>query len=133
MFEHTECSENKNGKIEIKECSPEAVKAFLEMLLSGRPSKGSISDVALSTFVLADKYNIKSLKDFCVPYIIKDLDEKSCLETLVTSYLHDNDAVTDAALEVLRANKSSLMKSEEWRGIIADYPKLVSQLLFKIL
>ncbi len=133
MFQSPHFIESRSGRVNIEGCSPDALKGFLEMLLSGNPSTGSISDVALSTFVLADRYNIKSLKDHCVPYIIKDLDANNCLEILTTSYLHNNEAMTEAALEVLRANKTTLMASEEWSRVVTDHPKLASQLLFKVL
>ncbi len=135
MFEHDDCKESQDGLVEIEGCSSDALKTFLDLLILGRPSKGTLSEatLALDTFVLADKYNVPCLRAHLAPIVAKKVNRENCLKVLVTAYLHDNDDMMDAGLAVLRDSKEQLTSGEEWKHMVAEYPKLINTLLMRIL
>ncbi len=132
MFQ-SQCQEGSQGEIKI-DAEPAALKAFLDMLVLGEPAGNrTVKEVALDVFVLADKYNVWSLKDLCVPHIAGGIDRENCLDVLVTAYLHEHQGLMDAAFKVIKANKDRLTGSAEWRQMVSAYPMLINELLMKLL
>ncbi len=56
----------------------------------------------MQLFCQANKYDISSLRDHCVPHVVASVNRENCLQVLVTAHLHENDAIRqENALETL--------------------------------
>lgn len=83
--------ETKNNSAEIKDCDPEMFDHLLKFIYKGL-LPGNISKIAFELYKLAHVYQIKSLEEICIAYIMNNqLTEDNVLDLYESAILYDLD------------------------------------------
>lgn len=105
----------------------DVLKATLKYIYSGKTD--NLTDVLAGDMLFAaDKYQIDKLKSICVAKLKSSMKVDNITRILVLGELHDK-GLKAAALDFLCRLKrfSDLEKSEEWKSLEEEYPRLAME------
>lgn len=77
--------ERRTNEIEINDLEFEVVKEMVSYIYTGFVN--NMADYAVDLLFAADKYDLRSLGDLCVKYLIGHVNEKNVVDLLLASYL----------------------------------------------
>ena len=83
--------------------------------------------------ILAEKYNIRGLMNYCVKYFEENLSLENALDVLVSSHLTNQKRLFDAATKFAYENKGLLVKTESWKELLETNPKLANKIAMTML
>ena len=83
--------------------------------------------------ILAEKYNIRGLMNYCVKYLEENLSLENALDVLVSSQLTNQKGLFDAATKFAIDNKGLLVKTESWKELLETNPKLANKIAMTML
>ena len=83
--------------------------------------------------ILAEKYNIRGLMNYCVKYFEENLSLENALDVLVSSHLTNKKRLFDAATKFAYENKGLLVKTESWKELLETNPKLANKIAMTML
>ena len=124
-------TEARSSKLEIYDFKAVTVEAMVYFMYNGNVLEEKMINSDLLR--LAEKYNIKSLVDFCVKYLEENLTLENALDILVTSHLTNQQGLFDAATNFVHENRRYLVNTDLWKGLIEANSKLASDVLMKML
>ena len=83
--------------------------------------------------IIAEKYNVLGLMNYCVKYFEENLSLENALDILVSSHLTNQKRLFDAATKFAIENKGRLVKTESWKELLETNPKLASKITMTML
>ena len=83
--------------------------------------------------LLAEKYNVRGLMNYCVDYFEENLSLENALDVLVSSHLTNQKRLFDVATKFAIENKGLLVKTESWKELLETNPKLASKIAMTML
>lgn len=117
--------ENKSGQVEIQDTKPDVLRQFLAYIYSANIPDLSYAEELL---IVADKYNVLSLKDICESHLAKGISVETFSRVLVLSSFHACQDLKRAALDFFLINSMQIMKSKDWREL-QSHPDLLNEVL----
>lgn len=124
MFQSDTIEGNK-GIIQIEDTSMEAFKSFLEYLYTNKlPDTIELID---DLMVMADKYNVQSLKFKCEKRISGILDENNSVDYLIKAHLLHCDYLKKTALLSTKFHMKKIVEKTGSENLI-PYPEILLEL-----
>ncbi|XP_071034212.1 uncharacterized protein [Parasteatoda tepidariorum] len=128
MFER-DMLESKNGVVEIHDVESKTLKLFLEYLYSGTVDKLDVES-AKNLLVVADKYEVLSLKEMCSGYLESVLSLNNVCDVLSLSDMVNDISLKSAAIDYVVKNSLKVLPSTEWSTWVEHNVKLASEIVF---
>ena len=135
LFNHFYASfvaiEAKSGKVEIVDFKAKTVANMVYFMY--HDTVLNEENVGPDLLVLAEKYNVLGLMNYCVKYFEENLSLENALDILVSSHLTNQKRLFDAATKFAIENKGRLVKTESWKELLETNPKLASKITMTML
>ena len=127
MFEHN-MKEAGEGRVDISDCSYEAVAAMLKFMYCDIPPE--FDDVSPNELLeVADKYDMPGLKRVCESEILRKLDVNNAAHTLRHAEEIGALFLKQWTLEYISVNLGKVMATEEWRDVTRSHPDVMEVVL----
>ena len=123
--------EARSGVVEIEDFKAEAVETMIYFMYNDSVMDKKMINTDLLR--LAEKYNVKSLVEYCVDHLEENLSLENALDVLVASHLTNQKYLFDATSNFVYANKENLVKTESWKEIMEANPKLANDVVMTML
>merc|ERR1719242_802829 len=75
-------------------------------------------DVSIDLLILADQYDIETLRKIGAPIIIKRIDEDNCLDVFMYAKLHKYEDVEKAAFEAISRHVKFILEGTRLKNLI---------------
>ena len=79
--------------------------------------------------VVADRFQIDTLKDICQHQLADRLAVANVVDTLILADLHSAVELKTRCLQFLHWNRPAVFETFQWRTFVESYPKLITELL----
>ena len=123
LFASQDCNENKKNLFQIKDHQPNVVKQMLEFIYTNRIPDGT--QCSLELLLIAGQFNLKGLVQLCESEITKEVTCQNVIQILrVVDKVVDAKHLKDFASDFLANNMSSIVKTSDWKQIVAS-PKFL--------
>ena len=130
MLTQEESLERINNEVEIKDSSPEALGYFLEFLYTdGLEDETPYKSTEL--LILADKYNVASLKNKCELALSETLTNLNAIQLLSTASLISAKTLLKNSATYIAKNHRDLVGSDDWAEMVKTNPQAMDA-IFKI-
>lgn len=128
MFQ-ADMEENRSGKIEIKEYSPDVIKTLLHFVYTSSLDCTD-QDHLVDLIQAADQYQLDLLKEACEVEICKGVDNKNCLIFLIIGDMHKAEKLKKISMKILveNINKVLMESPEDWKNCVKKYPELTVEI-----
>ena len=117
MFRHEDISETLTGKAIIKDCTPQVLSDFLEFLYTDQLENKDNFD-SCELMLLADKYNIPSLKKVCEKNLGLNLNCSNAIKKLNLAAMVTAPELLEIAAKFVTNHFHKLYGSEDWKVMI---------------
>jgi len=129
MFSHS-TKETESRLIHVEDMDKETCLKMLEYMYTGQLVTGNVD---LKLLIVADKYNIEDLKEFCERQLMRNLDFDNLMETLIIADRHNCELLKQKALNVFSMNSYKLLDVPDWKLQLASNPGLIAEVLEKLI
>lgn len=127
MFSH-EMKEARELQIRIEDVEPSTLKDMLEFLYSD-----DVKGIGLSRTVkllpLAEKYNIRSLCNFCVEALSTHITVEHAGEIAVLAEQHQIRPLLEKTINFMLINANRVIKTEGWRTVLQVCPEIANHII----
>ncbi|XP_046636983.1 uncharacterized protein LOC124315380 [Daphnia pulicaria] len=123
MFQH-DMQEKKTGKVVIKDIKPNIFNDLLHYIYSGRTSAPLNQKTAQLMFMAADKYNIDDLKEYCVTFLLSEMETTDALGLLIWAHLNSIEKIKEASIKFIAAHARIIFRTSEWKEACNAHPNL---------
>jgi len=138
MFsDQSDMVESKSGEVEINDVGHEAVESMIQFMYHDKILPNSINQDLL---LLADKYMIHDLMDFCINNLVENLAVENVFEVLQMAHLIDKKNLFQTAVKFLFENKEQMKdldsKFTSTKDVLSDFfenDKLLAEKILKTL
>ncbi|XP_050365183.1 BTB/POZ domain-containing protein At4g08455 [Argentina anserina] len=120
-----EMEESLSGTIKIGEVSYDALRAFVNYLYTAEACLDE--EMACHLLILAEKYQVQHLKDYCQMYLVSKLNWDNSIVSYTFAHQHNAKRIVDAALALITENMDKLTTREEYMELVQKDPRLVVQ------
>ena len=118
-------NEARSGKVEIDDFKAVTVETMVYFMYNDNVLDEKMIDLDLLR--ISEKYNIKSLMDFCSKHLEENLSLENALDVLVSSHLLPNQkGLFDAATNFVCENRGYLVKTDSWKELMKTDQKLAN-------
>ena len=124
MFTSQGFEDTKSNSTEMKDFAEKTVEDFLKFIYCENLLK---DDFTPELLLMAEKYNVEKLIQFCQAILIDSLNSENVLEVLKVAFLTTQDSLMKKARDFLYKNPSIFI-SNDWSRIIKAYPSLCDTL-----
>lgn len=128
---NTEMKESKNNVIEINEVDPKAMKIFLKTVYTGVEETKPIPTEFISDVLdLAEKYDLKDLKEHCVSQIQNTVGVRTATTFMILADKYHLEDARKTVVMFMKKNLEEVRKSDEkaWNEFIVKQPHLIDDL-----
>ncbi|KAL1198963.1 putative BTB/POZ domain-containing protein [Cardamine amara subsp. amara] len=131
MLEPDKCkASSKLETITLSEMKQEELEAFVEFIYSdGSMLSEKGKQHVRSLYCAADKYEIPHLRDLCRNELLASLNSSNALDIFVLAHVPYDKALSDAALATIKANKSTISTSAEFKVFAINHPDLTIEIV----
>jgi len=120
--------ESTTNQIEVKDADAESFKIMLKFLYCGKlPNHIKFGLFAPTVLVLAEKYDVKELKDTCEAVLKKSLTKENAIFRLVLAEVHGCPDLKNLCIKNLAQWKQSM--AEDDFAPLEDHPNLLVKIL----
>merc|ERR1719348_1401856 len=123
--------EKETGKMVIEEVDEDTVYDMLTFIYGGKI--GGMKDKAEKLLVVAERYDLKPLKEHCERLMAGGVTIENCLDYLVMADLHSALMLKSVVMEFVVENGEEVADKGEWKEILADHPKLLAEVCHYLL
>ena len=127
--------QGKDGLIEIKDTTPEAIKAFRNILTLDYIKK---EDLSIELFMFAHLYDIAPLFKLCQDYLCTAISKENLFDIIKGAHFAKDDELMSKAAEFIKGIDSETFNIEdnpEWDAFCKENPecgmKILNLMLFK--
>jgi speckle-type POZ protein len=124
----TESIEKQRGEVEVKDCSAETLRLFLEFVYSDCLRKDS-DYISTELLILADRYQVAGLKNTCEVALSKTMSKDDAIQLLSTASLYSAKVLMSNAARVVANNLKELVGSEDWKQMVATNPRAMEAII----
>ena len=131
MFENKSAKENTKNEVEITDCEPEILRAFLQFLYTDQltdASQDHASYNSVDLLLLADKYNVLGLKKKCELALASKMDVKNAIELLTVASRISATILEPKAANFIFKNLDELVESDDWEEMAKTNPALLNDI-----
>lgn len=128
MLSH-ETREKIHGVIEIKDTSTEVFRSFLKYLYTNKIDE--IEILGHELMIIADKYNVQSLREQCERYVSSKVDQTNAIPSLIESHLYNFKLLKNSALTVINRHLTDISHSDDFK-LLDPYPQLYREIFGSI-
>ena len=128
MFEHN-MKESGEGRVDISDCSYEAVAAMLKFMYCDIPPEFDDDVSPNELLMVADKYDVPGLKRVCEDQLLAKLNVKTAAHTLQLADCHSAPFLKHCTLAFISVNLRKVMATDEWREITRSRPDFLGVVL----
>ncbi|XP_047341014.1 BTB/POZ domain-containing protein At4g08455 isoform X2 [Impatiens glandulifera] len=121
-----EMAESLSGTIKISDVSHNVLEVFVNYLYTANAELDE--QMACDLLIMAEKYEVKHMKDSCENFILSRLNWDNSLSSLVFAHQHNAKGLFDAALLVIVDNIDKLNKKDEYMELVEKEPMLVVEI-----
>ncbi|XP_057973581.1 BTB/POZ domain-containing protein At4g08455-like [Malania oleifera] len=121
-----EMEESLSGRIKISDVSYEALQMFVDFLYTADVYLDE--QMACDLIVLAEKYQVKHLKDYCENFMVLKLNWDNSVMSFAFAHQHNAKHLLDAALSLIMENMEKLTKREEYTELVERDPRLLVEI-----
>lgn len=119
------------SEITIKDFSPELMGLFIKYLYFGKLE--NLAEMAKELFILADKYEVKSLKEECAHSLSDGFNKENVVDRLLLAFTHGDDILKKAVLAYVCDTNSAgnfdyIKTTDEWKKLVAKNEKLAKEI-----
>ena len=108
--------ESVTNEITLDDVEPEAFEVLLKYIYSGSvPS--NIDEIAPVLLPMADRFQMVTLRDACESTIAGSLTPENVISMLLLAHSHSCSKLAGECLPVIRANMTTLKKTEDWKEL----------------
>ena len=123
MFQ-TDMSEASSRTVVINDVEPKMFRQLLRYLYIGEVPEVGGDDMTEALFIVADKYGVNSLRDWCGGVMSKKLNVENAMRFLVLAHLHSAKKLEEDCICFIVQNKSVFWKLPEFEKLGEKYFKL---------
>ncbi|KAJ4790811.1 BTB/POZ domain-containing protein [Rhynchospora pubera] len=124
----TDMEESRTGVIKIPDASPKVLESFVSYLYTAETTLDE--DIARDLLILADKYQVDHLKEFCERYMTSNVTYDNAIVSYAFAHLHNAKLLQDAARSLIIENidMGTLMEREDYKELSEQDPHLIVKL-----
>jgi len=120
------------NKVTISDVGPETMECFIRYLYLGKLD--NLKEMAKDLFYLADKYDVKDLKEECVESLSEGFNTDNVLERLQLAFKHNDEVLKQAILDYVCSKTSDgnfnyIMKTDEWTSLMLESKQLADEIV----
>jgi speckle-type POZ protein len=130
MLTQEDSLERIKNEVEIKDSSPEALGSFLEFLYTDH-LKDETHYRSAELLILADKYNVESLKYKCELALSEMLTNLNAIQLLSTASLISAKTLLKNAASYIAKNHRELVGLDDWAEMVKTNPQAMDA-IFKV-
>ncbi|XP_071033417.1 speckle-type POZ protein B-like [Parasteatoda tepidariorum] len=130
MFKR-DMKENQTGVVDIPDVESEVLRSFVEYLYTDIFSNTEFEHV-LNLLLVADKYQVNSLKERCSKILISKISTENIYEVISVADLVNQVALKQLALNYIKTNKMAIIQSPDWSDWVERNMKLAIEILTKL-
>lgn len=125
LMDNIDMTEAKSGEITIKDTSALTMESLLYYMYHDDLPKNEINGDLL---IIADKFNVSDLVAICVNYLMANMNEENVVDTMIASYLtNQNELFKDAFLFLFNCRiNDKKFETEAWEELKKKDPNLAS-------
>jgi len=131
MFKTKSTAEEESGEVQILNFEARTVGNMVYFMYHDKIKDEENMDPEL--LILADKYNVRGLMNYCVEYFEENLSLENALDVLVSAELTGQKSLYDAATQFAIENRRRLTKTESWKELLETNPKLANTIAMTML
>ena len=128
-FEMKDSKEIQDGQIKIRDISDKALEVMVTFMYTHDIKD---EDVCIDLLVLADQYDIETLRKIAVPKIIQQLDRDNCLDVFICAKLHKYEDVETAAFKAIFTDVEFILERSRLKTLIKEYPEEMANLMVRV-
>ncbi|ONI34565.1 hypothetical protein PRUPE_1G487700 [Prunus persica] len=121
-----EMEESLSGTIKIGDVSYDALRTFVNYLYTAEVCLDE--DMACDLLILAEKYQVQHLKDYCEKFLVSKLNWDNSVMNYTFAHQHNAKHIIDAALTLITDNMDKLTTREEYVELVEKDPRLVVEI-----
>ncbi|CAA7054362.1 unnamed protein product [Microthlaspi erraticum] len=119
--------------VTVSDLKHEELVAFVEFIYSdGSMLSENAKQHAVSLYRAAAEYEIPHLGDLCRNVLISSLNSSNALKVLALSENPSDNALSDAALKVIKTHQRTIFASAEFEAFVVHHPILTVK-IFKFI
>lgn len=122
--------EKDSGVVNIDDCEPDIVQDFLLFVYTGNVNHVTSVNMA-GLFKIADKYDLKELKDTCISCMSCEQTIDSVCDTITIAVVYNESELFAIATDFFINNMKAVLQTTKWMSLIVENPSLANQLLIK--
>ncbi|XP_015905775.1 speckle-type POZ protein B [Parasteatoda tepidariorum] len=112
MFDH-DMIEKQTGVVNIPEKDPETLKSFLDFIYTGRVDMKDYKS-ASKLIMVADEYQVASLKETCSMFLMSALTPENACEILELADMFNIKLLKNCALNYFAKHMQDISNSSQW-------------------
>ena len=116
--------EKTSKEIIIDDFSSDAVSKMLTFIYTGGCDVNEEPNLAEELFRLADKYNLRMLKNICLNTLQFILDIDNCVKFLIIGDMYQEQSLKEMAAQMVIENKEKIISSNEWKEFTKNHLEL---------
>ena len=128
MFSHKDTSEALTGEAVIKDCTPQVLSNFLEFLYTDELKDMKCCNLC-DLMLLADKYNIPSLKKVCEENLVLNINCSNVFERLQVATMVTAPELLETAAKFIASHRHKLYGTNEWKTTIGKNPQALDAII----
>jgi len=125
MFE-ANMKESNSGTVEIEDIEPDVLLDMLNFIYTG--ISPNLDNHAKDLLVVADKYQMETLKKLCESKLCTNLAHGNCIEMIIFGDMYQASKLKSSALQVASRSVKKL-KTSDWTKNLAAYPALMGEVV----
>jgi hypothetical protein len=121
LFTHDNMKECQEGKFILNE-DPTVVKLFIVFIYTDQIDKTQIDDdKAVQVLMMADKYNVPSMKTACSTFLAERIDVENCCSMLIAARRGNCKMLENICWEYIVRSIAGVKKTEGWREMVETH------------
>ena len=108
----------------MEDIVPKVFRQLLSYVYTGDASKLEDDDVTEPLFVATDKYQIKSLKDWCSSVLQESITIDNAVRYIVLAHLHSDEDLQDQCELFIDREKKVYWERDDFKQLSKTYPDI---------
>lgn len=119
--------EKDQNLVEIDDIRSEVLDEFFRFIYTGKVNK--LMDTVGELLTAAEKYNVKSLKEFCEEKMCERLNNDNALQYLRLSLLNNSEKLKKSSINWLSLNLEEFLQKPEFNDLGMQQPELLLEVI----
>ena len=125
MFSN-EMKEKETNEVKIDDVEERVFTEMLRFIYTGQVENSNV--IAADLLSVADKYDLKHLKDFAQLEMMKNFSVETAAKFLILADLHRSELLKEETIKYISRNSAAVIKTEGWKQLITTYLHLLVEI-----